>query len=467
MRCMLLVCLLLLAPPARAASDFTDGIWLTTGYGHAYAIGGGHLQRFEITAISCQKSVSAERVASSENAARFAGSSINNDTGVTDAFAFRPGRQPNQLVLTVDGVATQTQLTRTDALPAACSQAATADPIVNFDIFARTFAEQYPFFKQHHVDWDATTAAHREAIGPTTDDQTLFRHFREMLTPLEDAHVWIEAPALGQEFSGWRPPATTSEAVHQRALAIVEKRYLTGPLAWYCNRQLAFGMLPDGIGYLLIVSFENYDKNAETAAQTAALDAALEDIFGKASGLRGLVVDIRLNGGGTEMLGLQIAGRLTATSYPASSKIFRIDPADPTKFSEPQPIMVAPSPRPGFYGPMALLMGHESVSAAEAFAMSLQGRTYKPVFIGENTQGVFSDVLIRHLPNGWRFGVPNEIYLNKNGQAYDIKGVPPDVPITLFTAADLEAEREPALQAAMHAVDEAGRSGRFPGLPNR
>lgn len=467
MRCMLLVCLLLLAQPVRAASDFTDGVWLTTGYGHAYAIDGGHLQRFEITAISCQKSVSAERIAASENSARFVGSSINNDTGVIDAFAFRRGRQPNRLVLTVDGVATQTQLTRTDALPTACSQADSTDPIVNFDIFARTFAEQYPFFKQHHVDWAAVAAAHRMAIGPTTDDQTLFRHFREMLAPLEDAHVWVEAPALGLEFSGWRPPAARSEAIHQRALTIVEKRFLTTPLAWYCNRQLAFGMLPDGVGYLLIVSFENYDKNAETAAQTAALDAALDDIFGKVAGLHGLIVDIRLNGGGTEMLGLQIAARLTTVSYPASSKIFRIDPADPTKFSKPQPIMVTPSPRPGFYGPMVLLIGHDSVSAAEAFAMSLQGRRHKPVFIGENTQGVFSDVLIRHLPNGWRFGVPNEIYLNQHKQAYDITGVPPDLPTTLFTEADLEAERDPALQAAMHAIDEAHRSGQFPDLPNR
>ena len=465
MRRILLFCLLLLASPAQAASDLTDGVWLTTGYGHAYAIDGEHLQRFEITAISCQKSASAERVAASGNAVRYAGSSVNNDTGVTDAFVFRPGQQPNQLVLNIDGVATQTQLTRIDALPAACTQTSSIDPVTNFNVFVRTFAEHYPFFIQHRVDWVAMTAAHRATISSATDEQTLFAHFREMLAPLEDAHVWIEAPALHLEFSGWRPPAARSEAIHQRALAIVEKRFLTTPLAWYCNRQLAFGMLPDGVGYLLIVSFENYDKNAESTAQTAALDAALDDIFGKAPGLRGLIVDIRPNGGGTEMLGLAIAARLTTKPYLASSKIFRIDPSDPTKFSKPQPIMVMPSSRPGFYGPMALLMGHDSVSAAEAFAMSLQGRTNKPVFIGENTQGVFSDVLIRHLPNGWRFGVPNEIYLNENGQAYDITGVPPDKLVALFTDSDLDAERDPALEAAARAIAETTRPGRTPNSP--
>jgi hypothetical protein len=51
--------------------------------------------------------------------------------------------------------------------------------------------------------------------------------------------------------------------------------------------------------------------------------------------------------------------------------------------------------------------------------MALLGR--KPVVsrIGENTQGVFSDVLTRHLPNGWSFGLPNEIYLTEDGKAFD------------------------------------------------
>jgi C-terminal processing protease CtpA/Prc len=47
--------------------------------------------------------------------------------------------------------------------------------------------------------------------------------------------------------------------------------------------------------------------------------------------------------------------------------------------------------------------------------------------IGLNTQGVFSDVLGRKLPNGWSFGLPNEVYPTKDGKAFDGAGIPPDL----------------------------------------
>jgi hypothetical protein len=45
------------------------------------------------------------------------------------------------------------------------------------------------------------------------------------------------------------------------------------------------------------------------------------------------------------------------------------------------------------------------MSAAETFTQALMGRTPHVLRIGENTQGVFCDVLGRHLPNGWNFGL--------------------------------------------------------------
>jgi C-terminal processing protease CtpA/Prc len=75
-----------------------------------------------------------------------------------------------------------------------------------------------------------------------------------------------------------------------------------------------------------------------------------------------------------------------------------------------QPTCVAPSERPGFKGKITLLIGPDTVSARETFTMPLMGREPRVIRIGLNTQGVFSDVLNRSLPNGWRFHLPNEIY---------------------------------------------------------
>ena len=103
-----------------------------------------------------------------------------------------------------------------------------------------------------------------------------------------------------------------------------------------------------------------------------------------------------------------------------------------------------PSARPSFRGNVVLLTGPDTVSAGETFTMALLGR--KP--LGLNTQGVFSDVLTRRLPNGWRFRLPNEVYLTSDGKAFDATGVPPDVRLNFFSPEDLQKDRDVALEEA-------------------
>ena len=78
------------------------------------------------------------------------------------------------------------------------------------------------------------------------------------------------------------------------------------------------------------------------------------------------------------------------------------------------------------------------MSAAETFTQALMNRVPPVVRVGENTQGVFSDVLGRRLPNGWRFGLPNERFVT-NGRSYDGPGIAPDVNVPVFPATDLES----------------------------
>ncbi|OLD62268.1 MAG: hypothetical protein AUI53_02140 [Acidobacteria bacterium 13_1_40CM_2_60_7] len=111
--------------------------------------------------------------------------------------------------------------------------------------------------------------------------------------------------------------------------------------------------------------------------------------------------------------------------------------------------MVHVSQRPGFRGPVVLLTSADSVSAAETFTMAVLDRQPHVVRVGANTQGVFSDVLGRKLPNGWSFGLPNEIYLTKDGKAFDGPGVPPDIELPIFPAEDLANGRDSTLNKAL------------------
>jgi hypothetical protein len=77
------------------------------------------------------------------------------------------------------------------------------------------------------------------------------------------------------------------------------------------------------------------------------------------------------------------------------------------------------------------------------------GRTPRVTRIGENTQGVFSDVLERRLPNGWTFGLPNEVYRTAEGAAFDGLGVPPDIAVPVFADGDVVAGRDPVIEKAI------------------
>ena len=76
--------------------------------------------------------------------------------------------------------------------------------------------------------------------------------------------------------------------------------------------------------------------------------------------------------------------------------------------------------------------------------------------IGEHTQGVFSDVLGRTLPNGWQLGLPNELFLTEDGAYFDGPGIPPDIEVPVFRRNDLDAGLDPALERAVAHLSETG-----------
>lgn len=284
----------------------------------------------------------------------------------------------------------------------------------------------------------------------TTAPEQLFRILSDMIDPLHDAHTFINAKSIQQRFHGYRPAADPMQKKSAaRITEIIETKYVRGALRDFCKKQLQSGMLDSSVGYLRIHSFSGYSDDREFAKQLEALETARDEIFKDATKWTGLVIDVRINGGGSDVFGISIASRLATQEYLAYSKVIRNDIHDPDHRSPPQPVIVHVSQRPGFRGPVVLLTSSDSVSAAETFTMAILDRQPHVTRIGANTQGVFSDVLGRKLPNGWSFGLPNEIYLTKDGKAFDGAGVPPEIKVPIFPAEDLANGRDSALDKAL------------------
>ena len=365
--------------------------------------------------------------------------------------------------LHLDGTAADIFLHRTAQRPQACNRAPENNPEENYAIFWQTFAEQYAFFDLRHVDWKSIDDKFHPQVTAATKAEELFVIFRQMIEPLQDTHTGIEAPEIKQEFDGWRQdPGHLEAGDWKKAESIIDSHYVRGGLRSFCNGHMQFGMLDHSVGYLRVTAFYGYVDKYTYADALHALQSALDTIFQDAGRLGGLVIDLRLNNGGDDPLGIEIATRLTDHQYPAYSKMTRNNLTGPLHFTDPQQIWVVPAKRPGFRGNVVLLAGPDTVSAGETFTMALMEREPHVTRIGLNTQGVFSDVLVRHLSNGWRFDLPNEVYLTSAGKAFDVTGVPPDIRLNFFSREDLRDSRDAALEEALKILGASA----FPRNPN-
>jgi hypothetical protein len=438
-----------------------DGLWRSEGYGYVFEINSEILKAFEVTTRTCVPAFTAKRDSGSvpDREATFR-------TADGDVYFVRAGDRGDHRRLHAVGSASDMRIDRLPEMPAICDRPTGNTPMDNFEVFTRTWAENYISFDLKHVNWEQATAENRSRVTLRTTRPELFEIMKAIIQPFGDAHTSIRAPKLKLSFEGIRPGTDQvvidlvgtddidgkfQKSGMPKILAVIDRNYLRGPLLQFCNGQLEYGHIDSTTGYLRILSFAEYAKRGGFEGGLTALDAALDRIFSDPM-LHALVIDVRINFGGYDPYGLVIASRLATGEYLAYTKQARSDSADRDKWTPGDASIVQPSARPGFRGPVVELTGPLTISGGETFTQALMGRTPHITRIGENTQGVFSDVLGRRLPNGWFFGLPNEVYRTSEGHTFDGAGIPPDIPIHVFAAEDLAAGKDPALERAIEAL---------------
>ncbi|MEU6670353.1 S41 family peptidase [Streptomyces sp. NPDC046727] len=427
------------APPGPPA---TDGVWRTDGYGTVLVLGGDVLRQYQTTSVSCVEGDTARRTGPGGYTAR-------DGTVLT----VRTDHDRDHARLAVDGAVGHRRLTRIRALPADCSRPASKDPRTSFDVLWQTFEENYPFFARKGVDWHAVRDQYRPQVHRNTTDAELLDLFGRMLQPLYDIHVEVDAG--DRDFSEVRPGTEPpSDELDGEVKAFVEAHDLKDATGRqdFADGRITYADLPGDLGYLRISSFEDYaGDNAPYAADRRALDRALDTVLtpSRTRRLHGLIIDLRVNEGGSDALGIGIAERLTDTPYTAYAKRARNDPADAARHTRPEPVPVVPADAPRYTGPVAVLTGGSTVSAGETFTQALLDRPGRTVRIGQPTQGVFSDPMTRRLPNGMSFMLPNEEYLTRTGRTFDGTGIPPQLTEPVFTKEEFAEKRDSAFDRAV------------------
>lgn len=428
---------------ASAQQPPLDGFWQSEGYGFVFEIRGPVLKAFEVTATTCVPGFTARR-----RQPPAPGKEAVFATKEDGAFLVRAGGTNQRKLLHPEDSVASIAIRRIAALPPVCHQPAANTPLSNFEVFAQTFAEHYISFERRQTDWKRVVAEARQKVHPRITPGELFLLLEAMIEPLGDLHTFIAAPDIHRSTRPfWRSGSDRlfrgdgveafADGFRWKLFALTDQHLLHGTKR-LCNQGLHSGHLGAGIAFLRIRSFGAFAKSNDRQA----LESCLDSIF--ADPIQSLVLDMRLAFGGSDELGLVIARRLTKRPYIA----YTVRARSGDGWTDPQPIVVEPASRPGFHGPVVVLTGPVTISAAESFVQTLMARDPPVIRMGEATQGVFCDVLNRRLPNGWTFGLPNAVYLTADQRTFDVTGIPPRFPLPVFADADIAQGKDPALEAA-------------------
>ena len=161
-----------------------------------------------------------------------------------------------------------------------------------------------------------------------------------------------------------------------------------------------FSQLNNNVGYLRIDAMSDFTEVDSTESWLLATEQAMEKLMPKINLSDKLIIDLRSNGGGTDLVSMKILSYFFSTATRIGDKATVVN----GELSEPVDIWVTPSKALTYKGAIVVLTSQATASAAEIMLIGLLARAQTKI-IGEPSNGSFSDILPKTLPNGWKLGL--------------------------------------------------------------
>lgn len=286
------------------------------------------------------------------------------------------------------------------------------DPVGNFESLWQTVNDKYAFFELKAINWDSVYSYYRPMVGPQTTDEELFGILDSMLYDLRDGHVNLVSPFdLSRNWSWYLGYKDNFDEQ-------VMERYYLGD-----NYRIAGGLrytIIDSVGYIYYGSFSS-------GFTIANLDAVMEYM----QGTKGLIVDVRNNGGGSLNNAFVLASRLVQEEKQVLVSFEKTGPG-PDHFGNGLSYTLRPSDHINYKGKVAVLINRRSYSATNSFAAMLFKYDHVSL-IGDQTGGGGGIPIDYELPNGWRyrFSASTTLLPLEDENYYPIElGVPPNIEVT-------------------------------------
>ena len=271
----------------------------------------------------------------------------------------------------------------------------------------RTIDEQYSYRERLGIDWAELERTHHDDLYAAPDGPALALRVATMLATAQDPHISVR---WGESTLG----------THQReVLANFDVRGVqkTFPKLSRIGRNGLAARTDDGIGYLFVGTFAREQRDD------------FEKVLDALRGLRdckALVLDVRSNGGGDELLARRLAAWFVDGEKVYAAHRVR-DPKAPNGFREPENRSLRGNAEPDvFAGEVAVLMGPLNMSSCEAFLLMMK-QAPRAVLCGTESYGSSGNPQPYALLPGLTVLLPSWQALRPDGTMFEGEGISPHI----------------------------------------
>lgn len=325
-------------------------------------------------------------------------------------------------------------------------------PVETFETCWQLLDESYASFEEKGIDWNKAYTKYKPQVNESTTNEELFVVLTNMLKPLGDAHVNLVAHNIDTAFSadrysrieemlaplkGKKKPyvkAMTNQTLRKNGFG---KILNLGPI--FRNDTLFSYTRTRDVGYLRFFrSFSTYVNMVGPG-----LDNQMDQIFEYFDDVEAIIIDVRFNMGGDDKFSQKIAGRFVGERRVAFKKQTRRKKA----FGELKEKYIKPESEKPFLKPVVLLTNDQTFSAADVLAL-IMGSLPNVTIIGEPSNGSYSDLYGKRLPNGWKITWSNQRYYSIDMKNYEGVGTPVDIEVK-NTRVDIDLKNDSVLLEAL------------------